>query len=217
MKNHTFDWELFYSIPIIGIVRGLTREKLDHILPAYHSAGFRNIEVTLNTPDAASIIQWLNEKYGEQMNVGAGTVCSPADLEKAVNAGAQFIVTPILNVDVIHSCVESKIPIFPGAYSPTEIYQAWEAGASMIKIFPASLGGVAYIKQIKGPLNNIKLLPTGGVSLENFSEFLQAGAEGFGIGGEIFDKKLIAANKWEELEEKMRHFFNKYQDFVSVS
>ena len=211
MKNHTFNWDLFNTIPIIGIIRGISREKLEKTLPIYYAAGFRNVEITLNTPDALSIIQWLNQGFGEKMNVGAGTVCTLEEFEKAVGAGAQFIVSPILNTDLIKACKASKIPSFPGAFSPTEIYQAWEAGASMVKVFPATLAGFDYIKQVKGPLDAIKILPTGGITKDNLAEFIKAGADGFGIGGEIFDKKLIMADQWQQLEEKMKAFINNYR------
>lgn len=210
MKNRSFSWDLFHTLPVIGIIRGISRDKLEHVLPIYHAAGFTNVEITLNTPDALSIIQWLSETFGEKMNVGAGTVCTLEDLDKAVKAGARFIVSPIMNEDLIKACVVSNIPVFPGAFSPTEIYYAWEAGASMVKVFPATPGGVEYIKQIKGPLDHIKLLPTGGVTRDNLAEFLKAGADGFGIGGEIFDKKLIMNNQWAQLEEKMKAFVTEF-------
>ena len=217
MKNHTFSWELFNAVPIIGIIRGLSRDKLEKALPLYYSSGFRNVEITMNTQGALPIIQWLNQEFGGKMNIGAGTVCTSDDFEKARKAGAQFIVTPILNTEVIRKCVEAEIPAFPGAFSPTEIYQAWNAGASMVKVFPATLGGLDYIKQIKGPLNTIKLLPTGGVTQDNLADFLKAGADGFGIGSEIFDKKLIMADQWQELEEKMKSFIATYQRFNTTS
>ena len=217
MKNRTFNWDLFNALPIIGIIRGLSREKIEKTLQLYYAAGFGNVEITMNTPDALSIIQWLNKEFGEKMNIGAGTVCTLDDFDKAVGAGAQFIVSPIVNTDLIRACVASKIPSFPGAFSPTEIYQAWQAGASMVKVFPATLGSIDYIKQVRGPLNTIKLLPTGGITVDNLTEFLKAGASGFGIGGEIFDKKLIMANQWEQLSEKMKAFVTTYQKYTPTT
>ena len=214
MEDSSFSWDLFDALPIIGIIRGINRDKLEHVLPLYQAAGFTNVEITLNTPDALSIIQWLNENFGNQMNVGAGTVCSMEDLDRAIEVGAQFIVSPIFDAGLINACTATGVPVFPGAFSPTEIYQAWQAGASMVKVFPATLGGADYIKQIKGPLNQIKLLPTGGVTMDNLSDFLKAGADGFGIGGEIFDKTLIQDNQWSQLEEKMKAFMNKFKASV---
>lgn len=215
MKKQVFNWDRFNAIPIIGIIRGLTREEVAKVLPVYISAGFSTVEITMNTPGALEIIKWLSETYEEQVNTGAGTVCTTEDFHHAVNAGAQFIVSPILNVELIKTAVASGIPVFPGAFSPTEIYQAWEAGASMVKVFPATLGSIEYIKQIKAPLNNIKLLPTGGVTPDNLPAFLKAGADGFGIGGEIFDKKLIMNNELKKLEEKMKGFVTVYNECVS--
>ena len=214
MKKQVFNWDRFNAIPIIGIIRGLTREEVAKVLPVYISAGFGTVEITMNTPGALEIIKWLSETYGEQVNTGAGTVCTTEDFHQAVNAGAQFIVSPILKVELIKTAVASGIPVFPGAFSPTEIYQAWEAGAAMVKVFPATLGSIEYIKQIKAPLNNIKLLPTGGVTPDNLPAFLKAGADGFGIGGEIFDKKLIMNNELGKLEEKMKGFVAVYNECV---
>lgn len=189
--------------PVIGILRGYSREETDGIFNAYGAAGLSAIEITLNTPNALGIIKEKVAQYGATLHIGAGTVCSVNDLEKALDAGASFIVTPILDIAVIHRCKEVGIPVFPGAYTPTEIYRAWDAGACMVKIFPAGQLGPAYIKQIKAPLDQIKVLPTGGISLDNMQAYLKAGASGLGMGSTLFEQKYIDAKDWAGLQ---RHF-----------
>ena len=169
MKNNSgFSWELFDEAPVVGIVRGIPLEKVLKIAEVYVESGLTTIEITMNTEGATEIITALRKRF-PQLNVGAGTVCSLLDLTNAVNAGAQFIVTPIIDAEVIKKSVELNIPIFPGAYTPTEIYNAWKLGASAVKIFPATQLGTQYIKDIAAPLNKIKLLPTGGVSVSNIN------------------------------------------------
>jgi len=126
-----------------------------------------------------------------------------ADLKRALDAGSQFIVTPILDEEVVRYCVENKIPVFPGAYTPTEIYKAWSLGANAVKIFPATQLGTRYIKDILGPLNTIKLLPTGGVNKENIADFFNVGCVGVGMGGSLFDKNIILSGDKEALK---KHF-----------
>jgi 2-dehydro-3-deoxyphosphogluconate aldolase/(4S)-4-hydroxy-2-oxoglutarate aldolase len=199
MSDKTFSWDLFEKAPIVGIVRNLSMEAVKHILPVYRAAGLTTIEITMNTPGAADIIRYALANEQEGLNIGAGTVCTKEDLQEALDAGAQFIVTPVLNKKVIKSCVKKGVPIFPGAYTPSEIYSAWSLGAQVVKVFPATALGPEYIKDLRGPMNQLKLLPTGGVGLENMNEFLRAGATGLGIGGQLFDKKLIDNQDWDGL------------------
>ncbi len=190
-RNTSFSWEKFYKLPIVGIARNLRKHELDFILPIYIDAGFTNLEITMNTPDAATLIEDLVLRYGGVLNIGAGTVCSLADFECAIAAGASYIVTPMTDIKIIHACKELDIPIFCGALTPTEILTAWNAGADMVKIFPSASFGPAYIKEIKGPYKDIKLLPTGGIGLENCHSYMVAGASGLGMGSQLFDHKCI--------------------------
>lgn len=202
----TFSWTLFEKAPVVGIVRNVSMESLKHILPVYRTSGLTTIEITMNTPEASEMIRYAREHEQEGLNIGAGTVCTKEDLERALEAGAQFIVTPVLNKAVIKACVKKGVPVFPGAYTPTEIYKAWSLGAPVIKVFPATALGPSFIKDLKGPLEQIKLLPTGGVSLENMRSFLTAGAAGLGIGGQLLDKQLIDAQDWDGLLVHFRKF-----------
>ncbi len=209
MSEHTFSWELFNKAPLVGIIRNISPEDVKRILPIYREAGLTTVEITMNTPGATDMIRYAieNEHYG--LNIGAGTVCTKDDLDAALEAGAQFIVTPVLSKKVVKYCVKKGIPVFPGAYTPTEIFHAWSLGASMVKIYPATALGPGYIKDLKAPMNQLKLLPTGGVSLENMDAFLKAGANGLGIGGQLFDKKLIQDKNWDGLKAHFLQFAQK--------
>lgn len=203
MHRPIFSWDLFNKMPVVGIIRNLSVADINFVLPIYEQAGFTTIEITLNTPEALSVISSLSNQYKGELNVGAGTVCTIDDLAAAVNAGANFIVTPIFKAEVIKKCVLMKLPIFPGAFSPTEIYEAWELGASMVKLYPASVVGPAYVSAVLAPLNKVKLMPTGGIHLSNMLAYMKAGATSLGIGAELFDKKIIQKR---DSEAMLNHF-----------
>ena len=209
MNNQEFSWNGFSKVPIVGIIRNLSFDTIEKILPIYLSAGLTTIEITMNTQAAKEIIRFAADKYKGQLNVGAGTVCNTDELDMAIRAGSQFIVTPILDPDVVRTCVSKNIPVFPGAYTPTEIYQAWKLGASMVKVYPATSLGPEYIKDVKAPLNKIKLMPTGGINLDNIQTFIKAGADGLGIGSQLFDKTLIKDENWKGLELHFKQYVSK--------
>jgi len=203
MDRPIFSWELFDKMPIVGNIRNLTVADINFVLPIYKQAGFTTIEITLNTPEALSVISSLALEYKGELNVGAGTVCTIDDLTAAITAGANFIVTPIFKAEVVKKCVSMEVPIFPGAFSPTEIYEAWELGASMVKLYPASMVGPDYVSAVLAPLNKVKLMPTGGIHLSNMLAFMKAGATSLGIGSELFDKKIIQKR---DSEAMLNHF-----------
>ncbi|GAB4046436.1 bifunctional 4-hydroxy-2-oxoglutarate aldolase/2-dehydro-3-deoxy-phosphogluconate aldolase [Spirosoma litoris] len=206
MAQHAFSWELFEKAPIVGIIRGLSADVVARILPVYREAGLTTIEITMNTPGAEAMIQRALETSSEGLNIGAGTVCTKDDLDRALDAGAQFIVTPVVNKKVIKACVKRNVPIFPGAFTPSEIYNAWSLGASMVKVYPATSLGPDYIKDVKAPLNQLKLIPTGGISLDNIATYFKAGADGVGIGSHLFDKALIQQKNWSGLKDHFEQF-----------
>lgn len=210
-RQRPFSWDLFSKAPVVGIIRGLQPDDIQQILPLYREAGLTTIEVTMNTAGAETIIQDALKHHSEGLNIGAGTVCTPADLDKALDAGAQFIVTPILDKKVIKACVKRGIPIFPGAFTPTEIYKAWTWGASMVKIYPATSLGPGYIKDLKAPLDQLKVLPTGGISPNNMAAYFSAGADGIGMGSHLFDKALVRDKNWPGLLIHLRDFVNRLQ------
>ncbi len=200
--NHSW----FQEAPIIGILRGLSPEQLPQVLEAATRGGLRNVEVTMNSPNAAAQIRAAVRQAGARLNIGAGTVTSLPVLHEALAAGATFIVTPLVHRLVIIECVRQNIPVFPGAFSPTEIWEAWELGAAMVKVFPADAGGPGYLKALRGPFPQVKLLPTGGVDLQTAAAFLKAGAAGLGVGSPLFDKPRIDAGDWAWLERQTRQF-----------
>ncbi len=209
----SFNWNLYNKAPIVGIVRNIPLKTVLKIAETYLEANFYTIEITMNTEGATNIIKVLREEFST-LNVGAGTVCSMDDLNNALNAGAQFIVTPIINEEVIKSAVSQEIPIFPGAYSPTEIYKAWSLGASAVKLFPATQLGTQYIKDVMAPLNQIKLLPTGGVSIHNIKSFFEAGAVGVGMGGSLLNSNMIKDNDFVGLKNHFLSLKNEIKDFL---
>jgi 2-dehydro-3-deoxyphosphogluconate aldolase/(4S)-4-hydroxy-2-oxoglutarate aldolase len=213
IKKTAFSWEQFESMPIVGIVRGISLENFKQILPIYVKAGLTTIEVTMNTPDVESLIRHAVMEYADILNVGAGTVCSFSDLESALDYGAQFIVTPLINEEVIKRCVKMNVPIFPGALTPSEIYKAWTLGASIVKVYPAGSFGASYIKDVKAPLDKVRMMPTGGISLNNIQGFLELGVDGFGIGSPLFNKSLVDAKDWNGLETHFGNFVRMIEKF----
>ncbi|WP_031527862.1 bifunctional 4-hydroxy-2-oxoglutarate aldolase/2-dehydro-3-deoxy-phosphogluconate aldolase [Dyadobacter crusticola] len=209
MNKEKFSIALFEKAPLVGIIRNVAFDDIKRILPIYREAGLTTVEITMNTPGAAEMIRYAVENEAEGLNIGAGTVCTKDDLKSALEAGAQFIVTPVISKKVIKTCVKKEIPVFPGAFTPTEIYNAWSLGATMVKIYPATSLGPEYIKDLKAPMNQLKLLPTGGVGLENMTAFMKAGANGLGIGGQLFDKKLIQDKDWQGLKSHFERFVQK--------
>lgn len=209
MAQNAFSWELFSKAPIVGIIRGLSADVVSQILPIYREAGLTTIEITMNTPGAEAMIQQALEMNSEGLNIGAGTVCTKEDLDRALDAGAQFIVTPIINKKVIKACVKRNVPIFPGAFTPTEIYNAWSLGASMVKVYPATSLGPDYIKDLKAPMNQLKVIPTGGISLDNMAAYFKAGANGVGIGSHLFDKTFIQQKNWSGLKSHFQEYVHR--------
>ncbi|MEL6924845.1 MAG: bifunctional 4-hydroxy-2-oxoglutarate aldolase/2-dehydro-3-deoxy-phosphogluconate aldolase [Bacteroidota bacterium] len=198
------------SLPVIGILRGYTALEVQHIMQCYETAGFRHIEVTLNTEGALDMIRTARQQH-PQLHIGAGTVRTLPELQAAIDAGAQYAVTPILDETVIDYALQHNFPILPGAYTPTEVYRAWNMGVPAVKLFPAVTGGLTHVKAILGPLDDIKLVPTGGVDEQNIRSFLAAGVYMVGMGSGLFPKAVIAAADWtgltqhlENLEETIR-------------
>lgn len=213
--NRPFSQELFYKMPLVGILRGFPPAQMQQLSTLYAQAGLTTLEITMNTPGATDTIASLIEAVEGRLNVGAGTVCNLEDLDRALAAGAQFIVSPIMDEEVIKKCVESQVPVFPGAYTPTEIYRAWALGATMVKVFPAGKLGPDYIKEVLAPLNEIQLLPTGGISLDNMRAFIKAGAKGFGIGSALIPKQLVENEEWDKLSQHFTQFVNRYNAFLN--
>lgn len=158
--------------------------------------GLRAVEVTFTVPGAADVIRLVKKELGDKVLLGAGTVTTPAQANEAVEAGALYLVAPNTDEKVIAESKRLGVPMAAGALTPTETARAWDLGADVVKIFPASLGGPAYIKALRGPFPNIPLMPTGGVNEKTVGEFFKAGAMAVGAGGALFDKKRLEAGDW---------------------
>jgi len=206
----SFNDALFKKLPVVGILRFLKRAEVEKLVPASLEGGLCNIEVTMNTAGAEDLIRLTADLVGARGNVGAGTVTTVETLDRAIKAGATFIVTPAVVPDVIQACVQRKIPVMPGAMTPTEILSAWRMGATMVKVFPADQLGPGHIKAVKAPFPEIPLMPTGGVTVETLPAFKKAGADAFGVGGPLFDPKQVAAGNWDWFREQAARFAQAY-------
>ncbi|OGC03444.1 hypothetical protein A2276_00845 [candidate division WOR-1 bacterium RIFOXYA12_FULL_43_27] len=168
---------------IIGIIRGANTDNIEKIVEAGFGGGLDKIEIALNSTDALEQIELVSKKH----KIGAGTVLNLEDCKKALKAGAKFIVSPIADPETIKYCVKNKIEVYPCGVTPNEVYTAWKLGATMVKIFPVkNFGGPSYIKELKGPFNDVKLLACGGVRPDNIKEYFEAGADAVAVGGTIF-------------------------------
>lgn len=186
---------------VIAIVRGVQKEKMEPLFKALFDGGIRNIEITLNTEDALKSIEDMKKAFGSQMNIGAGTVLNENLAKEAINAGAQFLVSPNVDKGMISAAIEAKVLPIPGALTPTEIAQALSYGAELIKLFPSSTMGPKYIKELRGPFDKLKIIAVGGISLENAAEYIRSGAVGIGVGGQLVNKKLIEEENFRSITE----------------
>lgn len=190
---------------IVAIIRGSSPRDVLKIAQALYDGGVRILEITMNSDKPLAVIESLTDNLGEKMIIGAGTVLDPETARAAILVGAKFILSPIVDVKTIKMAKTYGVVNIPGAYTATEIVQAYKKGGDIIKVFPAT--SPDYIKNILGPLPHIPLLPTGGVNLENINEFRKAGAIGFGIGSSLVDtKKEVTAEYLSELTEKACKF-----------
>ena len=189
---------------IIAIIRLESSDRLIKVAESLIAGGINIIEFTVPTPNSIEMINLACKHFGDRVIMGAGTVLDPETARVAILAGAQFIVTPTLNLEVIKLCHRYGKPVIPGALSPTEILTAWEAGADVIKVFPASLGGPEYIRAIKAPLPQVRIATVGGVDSNNGAEYLRAGAVALGVGGKLVDKVAIDLEDWASLTQEAR-------------
>ncbi len=192
---------------VIPVVRVSSAQEAMDVSDAIKEGGVSLIEITMSVQGAIDVIKELTRKYKDEIIMGAGTILDPETGRAALLAGAQFIVSPTLNLDLIHLAHRYSAVVIPGAMTPTEILSAWNAGADMVKVFPAAqLGGPEYLKALKGPLPQILLVPTGGVNLQNAGAFIKAGATALGVGGELVDKKAVKEKKFNVITENTRAF-----------
>lgn len=198
------DIDRFRRLPILGILRGITADDVSPIVDSVGQAGLEAIEVTMNTSGAPALIRRAATLAGSRMAVGAGTVLSPEDLDRALDAGATFVVLPVLVPEVVERCVAERIPVFPGALTPQEIFAAARAGATMVKVFPAGAFGPRYLKEIKGPFPAIELLACGGVHADNMAEYFACGASAVAFGSSVFRADWLAARDYGRIAAEVR-------------
>jgi len=197
---------------IVAVIRAPESSRLVQVAQALCEGGVTCIEITMTTPNALDVIRAAAREAGERACVGVGTVLDPETARAAILAGAEFVVGPALNEEVIRMARRYSKPVVPGAFTPTEIVRAWEAGADVVKVFPASVGGPSYFRAIKGPLPHIKLSPTGGVNLDTVTEFIRAGAEFLGVGGELVTKSDLAAGNLDALRDRAAQYIRIIQE-----
>jgi 2-dehydro-3-deoxyphosphogluconate aldolase/(4S)-4-hydroxy-2-oxoglutarate aldolase len=197
---------------IFAVIRMNDNKKLFRVIDALSTGGIKNIEITMTVPNADEIINELVSTVKDDVIIGAGTVLSKDDAKKVISAGAKFIVSPILDLDIIKVCKDRNIPVAPGCYTPTEILKGWNAGAEIIKVFPATSLGPGYFKDIHAPLPFIRMMPTGGVTVDNVGEWVEAGACAVAIGSDLLNKKLIADDNYNKLSERAALLVKNYSD-----
>ena len=197
------------EIGIVPVVRTETAEGAIRAIEAIYRGGIRVAEITMTVPGALRALEKVADQFGDRIILGAGTVLDPETARSCMLAGAQFFVTPSLNLKTIAMAKRYSKVIMPGALTPTEVDTAWEAGGDAIKIFPCSaLGGAKYIKALRAPFPQIEMVPTGGVSLETAADFLRAGSCAVGVGGELIDSATIREGRFEVFEDRARQFMD---------
>ena len=195
------------EIGVVPIVRTQSRETALGAARAVHRGGIGVLEVTMTTPGALGVLEQLADELGDEMLLGAGTVLDPETARACMLAGARFIVTPGLNPRTIEICKRYSVAALPGALTPTEVINAWDAGADLVKVFPVdNMGGPAYIKALKAPLPQIDLVPTGGVDAGNLADFLRAGASAVAVGSSLMKTAALKEGRYDAIEEAAREF-----------
>ena len=192
---------------VIPVVRANSADEAMRAIDAIREGGISILEITMTVPGAVKLIEQVANRYRNEALVGAGTVLDPETARACISAGAQFVVSPSLNLETIACCRELDTVVMPGALTPTEVVQAWTAGADFVKVFPAgAVGGASYIKALKAPLPQIELVPTGGVSLKTAAEFIRAGAAAVGVGADLVDIKAIREGQAALITARAKQF-----------
>jgi len=191
---------------LIGIIRMKTFQHPVEIARALMAGGINVIEYTMSSDGALECIRAVREALGDSVRVGAGTVITAAKAEDAIAAGAEFIVTPAVSLDVLTVCNRRGAPVVCGAFTPSEIMTALDAGADLIKLFPARLGGPQYVRDLLGPFPDLRLAPIGGVNIENAPDYFTAGAVAVAVGGNLIAEEIVMRRQWSEIEDRARAY-----------
>lgn len=209
----TFDHARFSAMPLMGILRHAGALEHGALVDAVLAGGLTTLEVSFTHPDAAEHVAALRAVAGRRLNLGAGTITTPARLAKALAAGATFVVTPTFAPNIMAACAAAGVPVFPGAFTPTEIVAAQAQGATMVKVFPAVALGPAFFAQLKAALPELRLMPTGGIARADISLWRQAGADGLGLGGGLFPGALLATGDWSALATHIATHVDAWSNF----
>ncbi len=188
----------------VAVIRMQDKDRLLHVAEAVLAGGVSAIEVTMTVPGALGMIEAVAERFGEAVLLGVGSVLDAETTHRAIDAGARYVISPILKAEIIEAAHQRDAPAMPGAFSPTEVQHAYELGADIIKVFPAGVLGMGYFKALLAPLPHLKLMPTGGVTLDNAGDWLRAGACAVAVGSALLDKKAIAEGNYAVLTENAR-------------
>ncbi len=191
---------------IVAVVRSPDSQQLVEVARALADGGVSVVEITMTVPGALDVLRQVRTAMGDRVLLGAGTVLDPETARAVLLAGAEYIVAPTVSLDVIRLCRRYDKLVMPGALTPTEILTAWEAGADIVKVFPADVVGPAFFKAMKGPLPQVRLMPTGGVDLKTAADFLRAGACALGIGGQLVEPKAVAERNFDRIRELARQY-----------
>jgi len=197
---------------VVAVIRMKDRKKLLKVIEAIREGGVQCIEITMTVPNAVEIIRELSGSAPKDVIIGAGTVTDAKTAADVIKAGAKFVVGPVAHMDIIKLCKESGVVVMPGCFTPTEIFAAWKAGADVIKVFPATSLGPKYFKDIAGPFPDIRLMPTGGVTIDNVGEWVKAGAVAVGIGSDLLDKKAIEEERYDVLTDRARRMVRNFKE-----
>lgn len=207
MQDKFSNLEILLRQGVIAVVRAASSEEALKVVDALREGEIKTIEITMTVPGALKVMEEVTKKLGQDILLGAGTVLDAETARLSILAGAQFVVGPCLDLDLIRICQRYSKIVIPGAMTPTEILQAWQAGADLVKVFPAgNLGGPSYIKAIKAPLPQVLLNPTGGVNLNTTADFIRAGASVISAGSALVDKQAIEEANFQIITEKARKF-----------
>jgi 2-dehydro-3-deoxyphosphogluconate aldolase/(4S)-4-hydroxy-2-oxoglutarate aldolase len=209
-KNETLDSLL--SSGVVAVIRMKDPERLSKVVMAIREGGVKCIEITMTVPGAVDVIAALVKTVPPDVLVGAGTVTDRGTANDVVSAGAKFVVSPVFRLDVVSVTKAAGAVAIPGCFTPTEILTAWEAGADIVKVFPATSLGPKYFRDIAGPFPDIPLMPTGGVTVDNVGEWVKAGAVAVGIGSDLLDKKAIDEGRYEVLTEKAARMVRNFSE-----
>ncbi|MGH7201594.1 MAG: bifunctional 4-hydroxy-2-oxoglutarate aldolase/2-dehydro-3-deoxy-phosphogluconate aldolase [Planctomycetaceae bacterium] len=201
-----FDRQRVLDSGLVAILRAASGERLPEIARAVFEGGIDILEVTFTVPGAIDVLRQIRAELGERALIGAGTVLDTETARAALLAGADFLVSPTLNLDVIRLCRRYDKLVMPGAFTPTEVLAAWEAGADFVKIFPADVAGPAYLKALRGPLPQVRLMPTGGVTLSTLREFFDAGASAVGLGSALLEQDAVRDGNTERIRSLAAQF-----------